>query len=125
MDHQEQIFENPKEEATRRFVKQLSTLQLKVPAKPFDFYELNGKIEEYCERSGLDRKTVGKTQSVVEELCMGWLRPKLSPDKSIDISLEYNPKDEEMKIYINPNIPGVSIMQLETENNLSYKNKRQ
>ncbi len=64
----DEIFDNPKREKTRAFVKRLRTLEYEINSKDFDLYDLNGKIEEFARKHFMMLLQVRNIQLVLEEL---------------------------------------------------------
>jgi polar amino acid transport system ATP-binding protein len=66
----EQIFENPKRERTRAFVKRLRTFELQIVSASFDFIEVSTGIEEFGRKQLLSQRQINNLQMVFEELCV-------------------------------------------------------
>ena len=66
----EQIFENPRRERTRAFVKRLKTFELKIESPAFDFIEVSTDIEEFGRKQLLSQRQINNLQIVFEELCV-------------------------------------------------------
>ena len=64
----EQIFENPKKEKTRRFIKRLKTLTLDVDSPSFDLIGLSTQIEVFGRDNLLTPKMIRNLNLVFEEL---------------------------------------------------------
>lgn len=65
----DEIFEHPKLDKTRRFIKQLKTLSFDMGDNGCDFYELSGRIDEFCRKNRLSSRMSYRIRSVIEELC--------------------------------------------------------
>ena len=63
----EQIFDHPKRENTRRFVRRLKVLELNVESRDYDFLGMAGEIERYCNRNQIAPKLAGRVRLVFEE----------------------------------------------------------
>ena len=63
----EQIFENPKRENTRRFIKKLKVLELEINSKDYDFIGLAGEIDNYCYKNQIMPKLAGRIRLAFEE----------------------------------------------------------
>lgn len=66
----EQIFDCPKRERTRAFVKRLKTFERVIESPTFDFIEVNTGIEEFGRRQLLSQRQINNLQLVFEELCV-------------------------------------------------------
>jgi polar amino acid transport system ATP-binding protein len=69
----EQVFENPRRERTRAFVKRLRTLEYQIQSADFDIYELNAQISAFGRDHFLTGRQVNSTQLMVEELVLNSL----------------------------------------------------
>ena len=63
----EQIFDHPKRENTRRFVRRLKVLELSIESRDYDFLGMAGEIETYCNRNQIAPKLANRVQLVFEE----------------------------------------------------------
>lgn len=66
----EQIFDHPRKERTRAFVKRLKTFEREIKAATFDFIEVNTGIEEFGRKQLLAQRQINNIQLVFEELCV-------------------------------------------------------
>ncbi len=71
----EEIFDAPKRERTRAFVKRLRTLEYEIASKDFDLYELNTKLEEFSRRYTMLHLQLKNIQLVLEEIIYGFILP--------------------------------------------------
>ena len=72
----EVIFDHPKRENTRRFVKKLKVLELNITSRDYDFLGMAGQIEAYCTKNQISPKLTNRIQLVFEETVQ-LLLPKL------------------------------------------------
>ena len=63
----EQIFDHPRRENTRRFVRRLKVLQLSIESHDYDFLGMASEIEAYCRRSQIAPKLTSRIQLTFEE----------------------------------------------------------
>ena len=63
----EQIFDRPKRENTRRFVRRLKVLELNIESRDYDFLGMAGKIEAWCGRNQIASKLSNRIRLVFEE----------------------------------------------------------
>jgi polar amino acid transport system ATP-binding protein len=66
----EQIFDHPRRERTRAFVKRLKTFQQEITTPDFDFIAVSTGIEEFGRRQLLSQRQINNLQMVFEELCV-------------------------------------------------------
>ncbi len=64
----DEIFDHPKREKTRAFVKRLRTLEYEIRSREFDLYDLNARIEEFARKHFMMLLQVKNIQLVLEEL---------------------------------------------------------
>ena len=95
----EEIFNNPKREKTRQFVKGLKTLYLNVNSKNYDFISAIAQIEAYCQKNQIPNSKSHRLQTIFEELCDQILIPEM---KNVDIlfNVEYMPKNDHLMINV-------------------------
>ncbi len=65
-----QIFDHPKRERTRAFVKRLKTFEREIASPTFDFIEVSTGIEKFGRRQLLSQRQINNLQLVFEELCL-------------------------------------------------------
>lgn len=65
-----QIFDAPKRERTRIFVKRLKVFERKITSRQFDFMEMNTAIEEFGRKQMISQREIMGIQIVFEELCV-------------------------------------------------------
>ena len=112
----EEIFENPQKEKTRRFLRRLRILELKIASRAFDFAGAVAMIDQYCYKNRILPKTGAKLQSVFEELCFQILLPALQ-DPSMHVTIEHMPSEEAVKMTVE--YPG-SLRPEETDSTIAY-----
>ncbi|MCR4941041.1 MAG: amino acid ABC transporter ATP-binding protein [Treponemataceae bacterium] len=64
----EEIFESPKKEKTRIFIKRLKQLPLVIESPDFDFIAYTSMIEQFCKDNSLPEKTIKDLTLVFEEI---------------------------------------------------------
>ncbi len=95
----EEIFEDPKRDKTKAFVKRLRTLQYEISSENFDLYDFNNQIEEFAKKHFMMHLQVRNIQLVLEELIMNFIIKRTQDikinigfyevDASIEISITY------------------------------------
>ena len=96
----EQIFEHPKREKTRQFVKRLKVMEETITSKDFDFIGVNTRIEEFGRRHLMDQRSILNAQTVFEELAVQTVLKTLN-EVSMRLTLEYSEEAgaAEMRLY--------------------------
>ena len=88
----EQIFDHPRRESTRRFVRRLKVLELNIESRDYDFLGMAGEIEAWCGRNQIVPKLKGRVQLVFEE-AVGLLVPVLETPR-VQAVCEYSGQTE-------------------------------
>jgi polar amino acid transport system ATP-binding protein len=91
----EQIFENPKREKTRAFVKRLRTLEYSIKSADFDIYELNSRINEFGRDNFLSAKQINNLQLIIEEVIINNI---LNKTQNIQIQISYFEVDDKLVV---------------------------
>jgi polar amino acid transport system ATP-binding protein len=91
----EEIFDNPKREKTRAFVKRLHTMEFQIHSEDFDIYALNGKIEEFGRNQFLTAKQINRLQLIIEEVVINSILKKTN---DIEIQISYFEVDNKLAI---------------------------
>lgn len=84
----EQIFENPRREKTRQFIRRLKVLNIFIDSHDVDLLGCNTTIEEFCAKNDIVGSTRGALISLFEEVCVVTLLPRLSEPR-IKVTVEY------------------------------------
>ena len=93
-----EIFESPKKEKTRLFIQRIRTLTEKIASKTFDLYKLNARIEMFCAKHTVEKKTVNTLLLAVEEILLQMLLPQQAGEPDIDLRLEFSEKTGEFQL---------------------------
>ncbi|MCR5301768.1 MAG: amino acid ABC transporter ATP-binding protein [Lachnospiraceae bacterium] len=89
----EEIFEHPKKEKTRRFIRKLKALELEIMDRAFDFPGAQSEIEEFCNRNRISHRMTNHISLVFEEAVWHLLVPEMErPD--IKVEIEYSEEKE-------------------------------
>ena len=113
----EEIFDHPKKERTRQFIRHLKVLEYPIPSRDFDFIGLNTQIEEFGRKHRISQRTIYNIQAYVEEMCVQILLPKLADGFEMTVTVEYSEEKEDACVVIRYN--GAAYDPAETENELS------
>ena len=84
----EEIFDHPRRERTRRFVRRLKVLELAISGASYDYPAMVAAIDRYCEKSQVPSRTRRWIQLAFEEYVHELLVPKLE-DPQIAVVLEH------------------------------------
>ncbi|MDO4731804.1 MAG: amino acid ABC transporter ATP-binding protein [Clostridia bacterium] len=96
----EQIFENPKKERTRQFVRRLKVLEYCIKSKNFDFIGFNSQIEEFGRKHSISQRTIYNIQSYFEEMCVQIILPKMQEQFEIMVTIEYSKDSDNTAVSI-------------------------
>ena len=96
----EEIFDRPKRDNTRRFIRRLKVFEETIRNRDFDFIGINTRLEEFGFHHMISRKTVLNAQTVFEELCVQTLLPKLPDPVAVRTALEYSEQTGEAAMSI-------------------------
>ncbi|HPG56412.1 MAG TPA: amino acid ABC transporter ATP-binding protein [Candidatus Wallbacteria bacterium] len=98
----DEIFNNPKKERTKAFIRKLKTFNYNVNSYNFDLIEMNSQLELFCFKYAIERKKNDYANLVLEEMithilkyCYDGKRPP-----NIDITVEYGDIDKKIEIEI-------------------------
>jgi polar amino acid transport system ATP-binding protein len=104
----EEIFDNPQNERTRMFISRQRTLELEIRSVQFDLLAYQTKIQSFCEKYGIERRRINRSQMAVEEFLMYLLKNRFAPDNAaeepnIRVNLDYMEKEKEILITLTYN----------------------
>ena len=91
----EQIFEHPKRERTRIFIRQLKALHVEKISRDFDFPAFMTRLEEFGRKQQLSQRQIYAMQLVVEEVLMQKLLPASGEAEERDFSLDVEYSERE------------------------------
>ncbi len=86
----EEIFDNPKKERTRQFIRRLKVFEETISSRDFDFIGINSRMEEFGRRHMMPQRIINGMQVVFEELCVQTIMPQMADDFRLQISVEYS-----------------------------------
>ena len=98
----QQIFDDPRRENTRRFIRKLKVLELNIENRDYDFLGMVGEIEQYCHKNQVSYRTAQHIQLAFEETIQNLLMPILKTPK-IRAVVEYSVADESAVITLHYN----------------------
>ncbi len=91
----DEIFDHPKHDKTRAFVKRLRSLEYIISSKEFDLYDLNAKIEGFAQKHFMLPAQVRSIQLILEELVINHI---IKATENIKISLGFYEVDATVEI---------------------------
>ena len=113
----EEIFEQPKKELTRRFIKQLRVLEFAIDTRDFDFIGAGAEIDRWCLQNDVSPKEKYRIRLAIEELVQQILLPRL-PQGPIRVAVEHAEREETTAVTVS--YAGARFDPMDTENELSY-----
>ena len=112
----EDIFEHPKGELTRRFIRRLRVLELRIDSRDYDFIAAGAEIDRYCLQNDIAPKEKYRLRLAIEELVQQILLPRL-PQPRIHVQVEHAERDGSNAIVVS--YAGERFDPRDTENELS------
>ena len=94
----DEIFDSPKRDKTRAFVKRLKTLTLSVESLDYDFISMSESIRQFGEKNILPKKQVENLRRVYEEILAQNLVLSQGVEFPIMISVEYSEKEDGLEM---------------------------
>lgn len=115
----EQIFEHPKRERTRIFIRQLKVLHVEKISRDFDFPAFMTRLEEFGRRQQLSQRQIYAMQLAVEEVLMQKLLPAAEESEEMDITLDVEYSERENLAQMRFSYHGPSFHPFSSEEDLS------
>lgn len=103
----EEIFEHPKKELTRRFIKQISSLQLSLEAGNTDFIGIVYELHNFCEKCMVSHRLATHIDLFFEELLFNTVLTKMQTGDILNIELESAQGGENVSTTVTANTKGV------------------
>ena len=113
----EQVFAHPQKELTRRFIRGLKVLELRVDDRAHDFISSGTEIDRYCMRSDVPPRTKYRIRLAFEELVQQILLP--AGHLPVRVTVEYAAEEGETLMTVS--YGGERFDPAEGENELSYR----
>ena len=95
----EQIFDAPKKELTRRFIRKLKVLEFTIENEDFDFIGAGGAIDTYCMQTDIPPRTRYRIRLAFEELLQQQLIPTLKA-YPVRVCVEYSQAQEQAVVTV-------------------------
>lgn len=96
----EEIFDHPKNDVTKRFIRNLKCLDLEVTSKDYDFIEMMNKVRNFCNNNNLPREKVYSASLVFEEIVHNNLVKTIIDSSKILFTVSYDEKKNDIEIEI-------------------------
>ena len=93
----EQIFDNPTKDLTRRFIRRLKVLEIRLDDSDFDFAGAGTKIDSYCLQNDISSSAKYRIRLAFEELTCQLLKPVLNCTPVL-ITVEHSEKEGDTEI---------------------------
>ncbi len=117
----EQIFEHPKRERTRIFIRQLKVLHVEDISCNFDFPAFMTQLEEFGRKQQLSQRQIYAMQLVVEEVLILKLLPAAEEAEEMNISMDVEYSDQENLVQVRFSYSGPSFHPFGIEEDLSSR----
>ena len=89
----EEIFDHPKKELTRRFIRRLKVFEARIESRDYDFIGFGAELDRYLLQNDVPAQTKFRIRLAIEEAVQQILIPKfINPE--IRITVEYSLQDE-------------------------------
>ena len=95
----EEIFEAPKKELTRRFIRKLKVFEAVITSKNYDFISFGAELDRYLLKNDVASAEKYRIRLAVEELTQQILLPRY-PEPLIRVKVEYSLKEEDCRIVV-------------------------
>ena len=93
----EEIFENPKKENTRRFIRRLKVFEAVIDSRDYDFINFGAELDRYLLQNDVKSSEKNRIRLAIEETVQQILLPKY-PDPDIHVTVEYSMQDGSTEI---------------------------
>lgn len=96
----EQIFNNPKREKTRQFIRRLKVFDEHMTNGDVDFVNVMNRFTIFAEKNQMSKRTIRNVGFVFDEMLMLGLMPKLSAGVDVHLTAEYSEDEKRVEIRI-------------------------
>jgi len=94
-----EIFEQPKKDKTKRFIRRLTSLTYNMQDEDFDFEAMNTELQAYAEKLLIENERMTKLQLCIEEICQNNILER-DEEKDVLIGIEYSEKQDILLVRI-------------------------
>ncbi|MBP5159536.1 MAG: amino acid ABC transporter ATP-binding protein [Lachnospiraceae bacterium] len=95
----EQIFDTPKKDLTRRFIRQLKVLEIDVDSLDYDFIGAGAQIDRYCWQNAIPSPVRYRIRLAFEELIQQMLTSVIA-DRGVHVTIEYSDKEKIARVIV-------------------------
>ena len=92
-----QIFEEPRQYNTRKFIQRLSTLSYRIESADYDFEPIIDELQAYAEKLLIENERTSKLQLALEEICVNNLF-RLHTEPNIFAQIDYSEKSDVLSL---------------------------
>lgn len=96
----DEIFNHPRRELTRRFIRQLNLLSLTLEAGSADLVNTVSELQYFCEKNMVSRRTSFQIGLFMEELLFNTALPKMKPGEKLLVELESTKNGENVTVNV-------------------------
>ncbi|SEA48345.1 polar amino acid transport system ATP-binding protein [Oribacterium sp. KHPX15] len=93
----EEIFEHPKKENTRRFIRRLKVFEAVIDSRDYDFINFGAELDRYLLQNDVKSSEKNRIRLTIEETVQQILLPRY-PDPDIHVAVEYSMQDDSTEI---------------------------
>jgi len=94
-----QIFEQPRKEKTKKFIRRLTSLSYHVKDEEFDFEAMYDELQSYAEKLLIENERISKMQLCIEEICVNNILER-DYERDVLVGIEYSEKQDVLTLRI-------------------------
>lgn len=94
-----QIFEQPRREKTKRFIRRLTSLSYHIMDNEFDFTAMYDELQEYAEKLLIENERTSKLQLCIEEVCVNNILER-DEERDVLVGIDYSEKHDTLVVKI-------------------------
>ena len=95
----DEIFNHPKKNKTRAFIRRLKVLSLLIKSKDYDFISMNERIRSFGEKNMLEKRRINDICLLFEELVAVNIIPNSSLVYPLEITIEFDERKNEVEMH--------------------------
>ena len=104
----EEIFDHPRRENTRRFIRHLKVLRLEIDTENYDYTAMTGEISRYCSKNQIEPRLTIRIQLAFEEVIHQLMSSPFEAPKALMV-VEYSHEREQADMVIDYNGPAYDV----------------
>ena len=93
----QQVFDDPQKDLTRRFVRRLKVLEMRIDSRDYDFLGAGAEIDRYCLKNDIPPRIKYRIRLAFEELAQQMLLPVLERTP-VHVTVEYSAAEEQATV---------------------------